>query len=310
MKYILTLCFLLFIFVSCYLVAEQGKLIPSTGLKKKVVVITGVSRGIGLVTAKHLAEQGYIVYGTVRESSDTTQFDISSKQYPENLFKIVTSLTDEEAVATSFDAIIKKHGRIDVLINNAVMFLMGTTESTTVQEQKELFDLNFFGPVRTIQAVLPSMRERKNGMIINISSAADISPYSPKEVYSASKFALRGLSESLAATLSPWNIKVSIIELSSVSTVDSKRNPVGTRFQGKQNPYALFHDVEQSVDGDDPKDLAKFIESIIESPATHVRYQFGTFAEMLAKQVYVDPSGDESLKSNIEYYRFMGLLPE
>ncbi len=285
-------------------------MISSAKPGKKVVVITGVSRGIGLVTAEHLAEQGYIVYGTVRESSDTTQFDIASKQYPENLFKIVTSLTDENLITTSFEAIVKNHGRIDVLINNAVMFLMGTAESTTVQEQKELFDINFFGPVRTIQAVLPSMREKKNGMIINISSDADISPYSPMEVYSASKYALRGLSESLSATLSPWNIKVSIIELSSVNTVDGNRVPVGTRFQGKHNPYALFHDVEQSVDGDDPKDLAKFIESIIESPATHVRHQFGAFAEMRAKEIYIDPSGDEALKSNIEYYRSMGLLPD
>lgn len=306
MKYILSICFILFVFVSYPLVAEDGRAIPS----KKVVVITGVSRGLGLVTAKHLAEQGYIVYGSVRESSDTTQFDIASQKYYKNLFKIVISLTDEKAIATAFDEIIKKHGRIDVLINNAAMFLMGTAESTTIQEQKELFDINFFGPVRTIQAVLPSMREKKNGLILNISSAADISPYSPKEVYSASKFALRGLSESLAATLSPWNIKVSIIELASVNTVDSKRNPVGTRFQGKQNPYALFHDVEQSVDGDDPKDVAKFIETIIESSTTHVRYQFGAFAEMLAKQVYVDPSGDEALKSNIEYYRSIGVLPE
>jgi len=297
-------CMLCLFSFSGYLVANELE------NRNKVIVITGVSRGIGLVTAKHLAEKGYIVYGTVRESSDSTQFDNISKEYPKNLFKVITSLTDEETIIASFNCIIKKHGRIDVLINNAAMFMMGTAESTTIEEQKELFDVNFFGPVRTIQAILPSMRGKKNGMIINISSAADISPYSPKEVYSATKFALRGLSESLAATLSPWNIKVSIIELSSVNTVDSKRNPKGTRFKEKQNPYALFHDVEQSVDGDDPKDLASFIESIIESPTTHVRYQFGAFAEILAKQVYVDPTGDEALKSNIEYYHSMGLLPK
>lgn len=169
----------------------------------KIVVITGASRGIGLVTAEYLAKNGYIVYGTMRSSSDSKNFDAIVERYPHHLFKVIMPLNEENEVKKCLGAIVEKEGKIDVLINNAVTYLMGTVESSTLEEQKEVFDINFFGAVRTIQAVLPSMRSNKSGYILNISSDADISPYSPKEIYSASKFALRGLTESMAASLSP-----------------------------------------------------------------------------------------------------------
>lgn len=282
----------------------------SYGTQKKVVVITGASRGIGLVTAEYLASQGYVVYGTVRYSSDTTKLDQACERYKGHLFKVVMPLTDSDEIQKVMNQIIHEQGQIDVLINNAAYALVGTVESCTVQEQKDLFDINYFGPVRTIQAILPHMRQKKNGMILNISSVSGISPFSPLENYSASKFALRGLSESMAASLSPWNIKVCVIEPATVKTMETAPDLVGTRELGDPDPYILIRNyLEDSCEGQDPKDLAQLLQTIIETPAPHVRYQIGEFAEDISKRVYVDPTGDEMVESNITYYRSVGLLP-
>ncbi|MCE5316215.1 MAG: SDR family oxidoreductase [Parachlamydia sp.] len=277
---------------------------------QKVVLITGASRGIGLSTAEHLAAQGYIVYGTVRASSDTTKLDAACKIHCSHLFKVVVSLTDENEIQKAVDLILKEQGRIDVLINNAGYALVGTVESSTVQEQIDLFNINYFGPVRTIQAVLPHMRARKQGMILNISSVSGISPFSPLENYSASKFALRGLSESMSASLSPWNIKVVVIEPATMQTKETALDAVGSKDLGEPDPYRIIRNyLEDSNEGQDPLDLAKLLQAIIETPHPHVRYQIGDFAEEIAKKVYVDPTGDEMVNSNIEYYKSAGLLP-
>ncbi len=277
---------------------------------KKVVVITGASRGIGLITAEYLAAQGYIVYGTVRASSDTSNLDRACKVHNGHLFKVVVSLTDENEINKIFDSIVNEQGKIDVLINNAGYALVGTVESCTVEEQMELFNINYFGPVRTIQAVLPHMRKRKEGMILNISSVSGISPFSPLENYSATKFALRGLSESMAASLSPWNIKVCTIEPATMMTKELAKDPVGTRALEEPHPYATIHNyLEDSNEGQNPIDLAKLLCNIIETKSPHVRYQIGDFAEEIAGRVYVDPTGNEMVSSNIEYYRSAGLLP-
>jgi short-subunit dehydrogenase len=281
-----------------------------TGAEKKVVVLTGASRGIGLVTAEYLASEGYTVYGTVRATSNTAGLDRACEKYPGRLFKVVTSLKDGEEIQHVFNAIIEEQGQIDVLINNAGYALVGTVESCTVQEQKDLFDINYFGPVRTIQAVLPYMRERKAGMILNISSVSGISPFSPLENYSASKFALRGLSESMAASLSPWNIKVCVIEPATMRTMETAPDKVGSRNLGDPDPYAPIRNyLEDSCEGQDPLDLAKLFHKIIETPCPHVRYQIGAFADEVAKKVYVDHTGDAMVQSNIDYYRSVGLLP-
>lgn len=253
--------------------------------EKKVVVVTGASQGIGFATAKHLAEEGYIVYGTVRGSSNTKDLDAASEVYKENLFKVVMPLTDEEEIGKVIDSIVLKHGHIDVLINNAAYVLSGTVDSCTVNEQMDQFDVNYFGPVRTIRAALPYMKMKQSGKIINIGSVSGMAPYSPWENYSASKFALRGLTESMAAWLSTQNIQVCVVEPATIKTRGSE-------------------------EGSDPKELAKFLQGIIESPKLHVRYQFGAFAEDLAKKVYTDPSGDEVRKFNIDYYQNTGLLPK
>lgn len=300
--------FLLLSLIVCF--CFHGNINAQTELdSKKVVVITGVSRGLGLATAKYLASQGYTVYGTVRATSNTTELDQACKQLQGHLFKVVMPLTDEKEIERVFNSIVQREGKIDVLINNAAYALVGTVESCTIQEQIDLFNINYFGAVRTIQAVLPQMRERKSGLILNISSVSGISPFSPLENYSATKFALRGLSESMSASLSSWNIKVCLIEPATMRTMEMAPDAVGTRDLGHPDPYASIRNyLEDSNEGQDPLDLAKLIEEIIESPSPHVRYQLGDFADDIARRVYVDPTGDDMVKSNVEYYKSVKLL--
>ncbi len=274
----------------------------------KVVVITGASRGLGFITAKYLSEHGYTVYGTVRASSNTTALDQAILENP-HLHKVFISLNDENEIQKAFQKVHEAEGHIDVLINNAGYALVGTVESCTIEEQKALFDINYFAPVRTIQAVLPHMRAKKAGSIINITTVSAITPFSPLENYSASKFALRGLSESMSASLTPWNIKVSLIEPATMKTMETAKDQVGTRNCGTPDPYEKIRNyLEDSNEGHDPLDLAKLIEEIIETKSPHVRYQLGDFAHEMAAQVYVDPTGDAIVKSNVAYYKSVGLL--
>ena len=127
----------------------------------KVILITGASRGIGLATAKRLVDDGYIVYGTSRN--------------PENLSELVFPLlkldvTNGESVKNCVETIIAQSGQLDILINNAGLSIFGAVEENSIQEAKNLFETNFFGVMRMVNAVLPIMRQQRCGLIINISS--------------------------------------------------------------------------------------------------------------------------------------------
>ena len=168
------------------------------------MLISGATSGIGLATAKAFHEKGWKVWAGFRQ------------QIPEELKEKVRfchlDVTDERLVQATVKTILEQEGRIDLLINNAGYGLIGAEECVTIEEAQRLFDVNFFGLLRLTQAVLPAMRQQRSGHIINISSGAGVSGIPGLGLYSASKYALEGLSESLAATLSPWDIKVSIVE--------------------------------------------------------------------------------------------------
>ena len=191
MKYLnLILAFLL---VSTEIIAEQ-----------KVVLISGATSGIGLATAKAFQEKGWKVWVGYRK------YVPDELKHLENVSFCPLDVTDDRLVRAAIEAILKQDGRIDALINNAGYGLVGPEECVTLEEVQHLFDVNFFGAFRLIQAVLPTMRQQRSGHIINISSGVGIYSLPGLGLYSASKFALEGMSESLAATLSHWNIKVSM----------------------------------------------------------------------------------------------------
>lgn len=178
--------------------------------KSKVVLITGVSSGIGRATAIKFATQGCRVFGTVRNPEKA--------QAIPGVTLVGMDIRDEASVQRGIDSIIGQAARIDVLVNSAGVTLLGAMEETSVAEAQTLFDTNLFGLLRTIQAVLPHMRAQRSGRIINVSSVLGFLPAPYMALYSASKHAVEGLSETLDHEVRQFGVRVALVEPSFTKT--------------------------------------------------------------------------------------------
>jgi len=176
----------------------------------KVVVITGVSSGIGRATAAKFALRGCRVFGTVR--------NLANAQPLPGVELIEMDIRDEASVQRGIQAIIAQAQRIDVLVNSAGVALLGSTEETSIVEAQTLFDTNVFGVLRTTQAVLPHMRAQRSGRIVNISSVLGFLPAPYMGLYSASKHAVEGMSETLDHEVRKFGIRVALVEPSFTKT--------------------------------------------------------------------------------------------
>jgi NAD(P)-dependent dehydrogenase (short-subunit alcohol dehydrogenase family) len=174
--------------------------------------ITGVSSGLGWHIASHALAHGATVIGTVRDVSKAAAA-LSQLSSESSKFHAVTlDVTDKGRIPHVINDAIKHHGPIDVLINNAGYSVLGPVEEISDEEVRHQMETCYFGPLALIRAILPHFRERKSGTIVNISSVAGLNALPGCGVYSASKFALEGTSESLAAELSPLGIRVILVE--------------------------------------------------------------------------------------------------
>jgi short-subunit dehydrogenase len=173
--------------------------------QQNIAVVTGSSTGIGFETSLLLARNGFYTYATMR---DTDKSDIIKKiAYTEKLPLEVLPLDvdNNNSVKNTIHKILEEKKKIDILINNAGYGLFGALEDISIEEIKKQFDTNLFGAIRTIKEVLPSMREQKNGIIINVTSIAGVVGVPAECIYVSTKFALEGLSESISYELQPWN---------------------------------------------------------------------------------------------------------
>jgi NAD(P)-dependent dehydrogenase (short-subunit alcohol dehydrogenase family) len=176
----------------------------------EVVVITGVSSGIGRAAAVKFAKRGCRVFGTVRNTA-------KAQSIP-GVVLVEMDIRDEASVQHGIRTIIAQAGRIDVLVNSAGVTLLGATEETSIPEAQSLFDTNVFGILRTTQAVLPHMREQRSGRIVNISSVLGFLPAPYMGLYSASKHAVEGMSETLDHEVRKFGIRVALVEPSFTKT--------------------------------------------------------------------------------------------
>jgi len=179
-------------------------------LNSKVVVITGVSSGIGRATAIRFAQQGCRVFGTVRNAEKA--------QAIPGVALIEMEIRDEASIERGIQSVIAQAKHIDVLVNSAGVTLLGATEETSIAEAKELFDTNLFGLLRMIKSVLPHMREQRSGRIVNVSSVLGFLPAPYMGLYSASKHAVEGLSETLDHEVRQFGIRVALVEPSFTKT--------------------------------------------------------------------------------------------
>jgi len=176
----------------------------------RTAVVTGAYSGIGRASAEALARAGYTVFGTSRSKA---------RNGPTQVSMLTCDVTDGESVSALVSTVLAQTGRIDLLVNNAGVGLLGGAEESSVAQVQALFDVNLFGVMRMTNAVLPSMRRRGQGRIVNIGSILGLVPAPYSAHYSAVKHALEGYSESLDHEVRAFNIRVSVIEPAFVRTV-------------------------------------------------------------------------------------------
>ncbi|KAJ4299253.1 hypothetical protein N0V90_004497 [Kalmusia sp. IMI 367209] len=232
------------------------------------IVITGVSSGLGFKLAAHALKQGATVLGTVRNperaSSVLSELSFISSKF----HSINVDMTDAARLPTVIADTIKQHGPIDILINNAGYSVLGPLEHITNKQARHQIETNFFGPLALIQAILPHFRERKAGTIVNITSVAGLNGLPSCGLYAASKFALEGMSESLASEVGPLGIRVILVEpgafrtefLSSSNLILGNDGKGWDAYQG--NPATTVIQKMQSMAGKQTGDPDKAAERI------------------------------------------------
>jgi short-subunit dehydrogenase len=185
---------------------------------KKVAVVTGSSTGIGFETSLLLARNGFYTYATMRNLDKSKAITNLKQKEKLSLEILQLDVTADESVKEAINKITNEQERIDVLVNNAGYALVGAFEELSIEEFKEQYETNVFGVIRVTQAVLPIMRNQKCGTIVNISSIAGKIGFPLTSAYVSSKFALEGLSESMAYEIEQFGIKVILIEPGVIKT--------------------------------------------------------------------------------------------
>ena len=242
----------------------------------KVVLITGASSGFGKATAERLSKHGYTIYGTSRNVMTDT-----------DIRYIVMDVRNQESVRNGIEKITKECGRLDVVINNAGMGIGGSLEMATNDEIELQMGTNFRGCVNVCQAVLPIMRKQGGGQIINLSSIGGIMGLPYQGYYSASKFAIEGFTEALAAEVRGFGIKVSMVEPGDFATNFTARRK-NSEATAKSDAYgdsfarSLSLIEKEENGGLKPEKLAKTMEKIIESRRPRLRYVVANFEQKLS----------------------------
>jgi short-subunit dehydrogenase len=252
--------------------------------EQQVVLVTGASSGIGAATAALLAARGYRVFGTSRTPAGHPP--------PAGVEMLSLDVGSDASVTASVDALLERTGRIDVLVNNAGVALFGESEGTSMDQAKAQLETNFFGAVRMIHAVLPSMRAHGRGRIINVSSLAGLTGVPLMSFYSASKYALEGYSESLRYELRDLGIAVTLIEPGWVSTglldsaqVASAPAPAYDRLRAAARA-GVGHRVATGIP---PARVAEAILNAIREPRPRLRHRVGREAAWIPRVKAIAP---------------------
>jgi NAD(P)-dependent dehydrogenase (short-subunit alcohol dehydrogenase family) len=204
----------------------------------RVAVVTGSSSGIGFETSLTLARNGFLTYATMRSLEKGTTIKTLAEKEKLPIKVIQLDVTDSQSVNNAIQTIASEAaGRIDVLVNNAGYVLGGAFEDVAMDEIKAQYETNLFGLIRTTQAVLPIMRKQKSGIIVNISSGNGIFGYPGISAYVSTKFAVEGLSESMAYELEPFGIKVVLIEPWFIKTNVTNAMVIAKKAQESSSPY-------------------------------------------------------------------------
>jgi NAD(P)-dependent dehydrogenase (short-subunit alcohol dehydrogenase family) len=239
---------------------------------QKVVLVTGASSGIGKACAGHLQSRGYRVFGTQRQVPPATNGP--------GIDMLAMDVNDDHSVALGVQTVLQTAGRLDAVINNAGNAYMGAVEDTSIDEAKAQLETNFFGVLRVCRAVLPIMRRQGGGHIINISSLAGVLGLPFSGLYSASKFALEGMTESLRWETRRFGIRVVLVEPGDFRTQLATTRRMVIAAETDDTYRAAFAKFKAQQDKDEsgaptPEPVAELIERILRDPAPRLRYSVG-----------------------------------
>jgi len=272
---------------------------------EKVALVTGSSSGIGFETALALARENYFTFASMRNTDKAEKIQEIAKKENLNLEVIELDVDIEESIKSAVKKIQEQKGRIDVLVNNAGYGLFGCVEDITIDDLKAQFETNFFGVVRLIQEIAPSMRKQGSGIIVNVSSVAGRIGFPGTPAYISSKFALEGLSECMRYELSPFGIKTIIIEpgviktnfFSSMKVIEAKQDsPYKEITEKVMNGVKMMSEM-----GTPPDEVAKTIIKAIQTEEPLPRYIVGSDASMFleAKRMKTDIEFENYLKKEL-----------
>jgi NAD(P)-dependent dehydrogenase (short-subunit alcohol dehydrogenase family) len=274
-----------------------------------VILITGSSTGIGLATAVYLSTKGHRVYASMRNPDRSGELRAAAESNKCKIEIIALDVSDEQSVKKAVAQVLEREGRIDVLVNNAGIAPMGPLEEVDDAVVRSVFDTNVFGLLRCIRAVLPSMRKQRGGSIINIGSVAGSVASSCSSIYAASKFALEGLSESLAQEVQPFGIHVALVKPGFIVTpiigkaLDTLPSPEQSAYPiAVSISNALFQSATST--GGPPEAVAATIEEAMNDRTSRLRYPVGEPARALlaaradmSEEEWVDLGRHETLEA-------------
>ena len=245
-----------------------------------LVLITGTSKGIGMATALVLGRAGHTVYATMRNPNRSPELAQTAEKESLPIKVSIMDVDSDDSVTEAIGAIQKENGPIEVLVNNAGIERIGAIEELDISDFRAVMETNYFGALRCIQAVLPQMRARKSGCIINVTSVAGRISSSPMGSYAASKFALEALSEALAQETKMFNIRVVIVQPGIIDTAMARR--IGDQSKTSLYPHTrrmagLFTVSLQNPTS--PLLVGQKILDIIESDTCQLRHPVGPDAE-------------------------------
>lgn len=266
-------------------------------MEQQVIIITGASSGFGKATAETLSAKGHIVYGLCRREMQDS--DIHYRQ---------CDVRNREQIATVVAEIVKEQGRVDVLINNAGMGIGGALELATDEEIDLQMGTNFMGCVNMCQAVLPYMRKARRGKIINLSSIGGVMGLPYQGFYSASKFAIEGFTEALAAEVTGFGIRVCMVEPGDFATgfTGSRKNSQATMNDPDYGPIfkrSLAIIEKEENGGLQPEVLARRIVKLVEQKKPPLRNVVANLEQWLSTVIKRVLTGNQMVGILRDYYK-------
>jgi NAD(P)-dependent dehydrogenase (short-subunit alcohol dehydrogenase family) len=284
------------------------------------VLITGTSTGIGLATALTLGRAGHKVYATMRDPSRAPELAEKTAQEKLPIKISVMDVDSDTSVKAAIANIQREAGQIDVLVNNAGVERNGSIEELPLSEFRAVMETNYFGVIRCVQALLPQMRQRKSGCIVNISSVAGHISCPPLASYTASKFALEALCEALAGEMKTFNVRVAIVEPGIIDTAMARR----LEQPAQKSPYSqqirFAHLFAASLKNSaQPSLVAEKVREIIDTGTWQLRHPVGPDAlpflgwrKSMTDEEWVDLSAadDDTWYNRVEHDFGMAIRPK